>query len=141
MRTSWLLLVLLGVAGGALAEAAVRVVDPGATRFWIAFAAVQILAVFGYSASSLPEWAKWKDITGGDVAIAERRLKILQGMVVALLAGNIAYYGGYYYFALAEIGCFIGAAVAAWGGDKFLTPLLQRLLEIFARVFGKSPTG
>jgi hypothetical protein len=72
------------------------------------------------------------------VAIAERRLKILQGLVVALLAGNIAYYGGYYYFTLAEIACFIAAAVAAWGGDKFLTPLLQRVLELFSRVFGKA---
>jgi hypothetical protein len=40
--------------GGALAEAAARAVDPGAPRFWIAFAAVQLLALFGYAASSCP---------------------------------------------------------------------------------------
>lgn len=138
-RATWWLPFLLLPAAGALAEQAVRSVDASTARFWIAFAAVQLLSVFGYSASSLPEWAKWRDITGGDVAIAERRLRILQGLMVSVLAGNIAYYGGYYYFVLAEIGCFIGAAIAAWGGDKFLTPLLGRLVEIFSRVFGKAP--
>lgn len=137
-RTAWLLLLLLPLAAIA-AEQAVRSIDASSVRFWIAGAAVQVLAVFGWSASSLPELAKWRDTTGGDVAIAERRLKILQGLAVAGLACNIAYYGGYYYLGVAEIGCFIAAAIAAWGGDKFLAPLLQRLVAAFGAIFGKSP--
>lgn len=109
------------------AEKIARSIDAGEIRFWVAFGAVQILAFAGYGASSLPEWAKWVDLEGGAMAIVERRLKILQGLIIALLAGNIAYYGGYYYAMLAEIVCFIGAAVAAYGGDRFLSPLLSRI--------------
>lgn len=109
------------------AEAATHELDAGSWRFWAAFGAVQILWGLGYAGSSLHEWAGWKDTSGGDVAIAERRLKIIQGMVIAALAGNIAYYGGYYYLSVAQVACFIGAAAAAWGGDKFLTPILTRI--------------
>lgn len=109
------------------AEQAVLRIDAGGVRFWAATAAVQMLWLSGYAASSLPEWAQWKDTNGGEVAIATRRLKIIQGMVIAGLSGNIAYFGGFYYFGIAEVGCFIAAAVAAYGGDKFLTPVLGRI--------------
>lgn len=125
-RASWVPPLLLPAVAYAAAQATLAV-DAGTTRFWVALAAVQVLAAFGYAASSLPQWAQWVDDTGGAVAIIERRLKIVQGLVIALLAGNIAYYGGYYYFAMAEIPCFIAAAVAAYGGDKFLSPLLSRI--------------
>lgn len=119
-------LFLLPAVAYAAAQATLAV-DAGSTRFWVALVAVQVLAAFGYAASSLPEWAQWVDDTGGAVAIAERRLKIVQGFMIALLAGNIAYYGGFYYFAIAEIPSFIAGAVAAYGGDKFLSPLLSRI--------------
>src|SRR6266850_8221906 len=99
----------------------------GSPRFWVAGLVVMVLAFSGYAASSLPEWAKWKDESGDAVAISERRLKIIQGLVIAMLAGNIAYYGGFYYLAIAEVACFIAAAVAAYGGDRFLSPLLTRV--------------
>lgn len=121
-----LLLVVVPIAAYA-ADAAVRELDAASWRFWAAFIAVQILWGLGYAGSSLHEWAGWKDRSGGDLAIAERRLKILQGVAVAALAGNIAYFGGYYYLNVAQVACFIGAAAAAWGGDKFLTPILARI--------------
>lgn len=122
----WVALACLPVVAKAAAQATLAA-DAGTPRFWVALGAVQVLAFFGYGASSLPEWAQWKDVTGGDVAIAQRRLKIVQGLMIALLAGNIAYYGGMYYLAGPEIVCFIAAAVAAYGGDKFLSPLLSRI--------------
>lgn len=133
-RQHWILAIALCVpiaayAGATLAEAA------GTWRFWAAFGAVQVLCLFGYAGSSLPEWAQWLDETGGAVAVAERRLKILQRTVVSFLAGNAAYFIGAYgpeAMRLPEIPCFVGAAVAAWGGDKFLSPLL-------ARITGKAP--
>src|SRR5205807_769955 len=111
MALAWLPAAALATAQG------VRMLDGSSPRFWMAFFVVQVLALAGYAASSLPEWAEWKDQTGDPVAIAQRRLKIIQGLVIALLAGNIAYYGGFHYLAVAEVASFIAAAVAAYGGD------------------------
>lgn len=122
----WLPLVAVPLAVYA-ADAVVRTLDASTWRFWGAAFAVQLLWLIGYGASSLPEWAQWRDRTGGDVAIAERRLRIIQRMLLACLAGNVAYYGGYYYYTLAEILCFLAAAVAAYGGDKFLGAVLARI--------------
>lgn len=108
------------------AEGGMRPLD-GSLRFWVAAMAVMVLALAGYSASSLPQWAQWLDDTGGPVVIRERRLKIVQGLVIALLAGNIAYYGGFYYLAIAEVACFIAAALGAYAGDRFLNPLVSRM--------------
>lgn len=124
-RWFWLPVLIWPAAG--LADAAVRTMDASTGRFWFTLAAVQVLSLLGYGTSSLPQWAGWVDETGGIVAVLERRLKIIQGMLIAFLAGNIAYYGGYYYFTLAEIACFGAASIAAYGGDKFLTPLLSRI--------------
>jgi len=99
----------------------------GDVRFWVALIAVQVLWVAGHAASSLPQWAQWLDDSGEPVVVRERRLKIVQGAIVSGLAGNIAYYGGYYYINLAEVACFISAAIAAYGGDRFLTPILGRI--------------
>lgn len=104
-----------------------RALDAGSWRFWAAFVAVQGLAGLGWCASSFPLAAGWIDTTGGPVAHLERRLKVLQGIAIAILAGNLAYYGGFYGAGWAEIYCFGAAALAAYGGDKFLTPLLSRL--------------
>lgn len=114
------------MAPAAVLAEAMRAFDASSGRFWIALAVAQVISLLGYGASSLPQWAGWVDDTGGAVAMLERKLKIIQGLVIAFLAGNIAYFGGLYY-ALAEIPCFGAAALAAYGGDKFLTPLLSRL--------------
>lgn len=116
---SWLLPMLIPTSALAL-DTTVRSMDGGG-RFWVTLFAVQILATLGYAASSLAQWQGWPDGTLGV------RLNIVQGMLTAILAGNIGFYGGYYYFNLAEVVCFITAAVAAWGGDKFLSPLLSRI--------------
>lgn len=120
---------LLGLApfAAVLAGEVQRTLEPGSGRFWFALFAVQVLVAIGHAASSLPDWARWKDTSGGEVAVAERRLKLLQGLVLAALAGNIAYFGGHHYYSLPEIPSFIAAALAAYGGDKFLSPLLSRL--------------
>jgi hypothetical protein len=107
------------------AEAAGRSLD-GSWRFWVTLFAVQILTTLGYGASSLAQLAKWRD------GSLYERLMIMQGFWVAMLAGNIAYYGGFYYLPSMgvitnEVGCFIGAAVAGFGGERFLTPLLFRI--------------
>ena len=115
------------------AESLVRSFDPSAPRFWASLAAVQFLWLLGYTASSLPVWAKWPD-----GALADR-LTILQGVVVSGLAGNVAYYGGYYHVGFAEVVCFIGAGIAGWGGDKFLTPILQRVNAAIGALTGGKP--
>jgi hypothetical protein len=126
MALAWLPAVLA-------AEQRTRPLD-GSLHFWVAAAVVMLLSFAGYAASSLPEWAKWKDESGDPVAISERRLKIIQGLVLGMLAGNIAYYGALYYLAIAEVACFIGAVVAAYGGDRFLSPLLSRVTGRAAQV-------
>ena len=127
---------VLLVPAVALATQATWSADAGTLRFWLAFGAVQACAGWGYTCSSLRQWAGWVDKTGGEVAVMERRLALFQGVAIAFLAGNIAYYGGYYYAGLSEIVCFIGAAVSAYGGDKFLSPLLSR---ITGKVSGERP--
>lgn len=116
-----------------VAYAAVNVFDPTTTRFWVALACVQFIGVMGFCASSLPTFAGWVDSAGTPVEILERRLVILRGLIVAQLAANICYYGGYYYMDITEIGCFIASSVAAYGGDKFLTPLLARITGVSRR--------
>lgn len=123
---SFLLLMAIPAAAFA-AEAVLAKFEPTTMRFWMAFIAVQFLNVLGYAASSLPQLANWVDDSGTNVERLTRRYKIISGCCVAAMAGNIGYYGGMYYVGVAEIGCFIAAAVCAYGGDKFLTPLLARI--------------
>ena len=117
------------------AEQAVRAFEPGTLRFWVTLGAVQMLWLVGYGASSLPAWAKWPDGTMQD------RLMIVSGVITSGVAGNIAYYGGFYYAGFAEIACFIGTGLAGWGGDKFLTPLLGRVVTAFDAILGRAGTG
>lgn len=114
----WIL--LLAVNTAIAAEQTTRHME-GDERFWWTLLAVQVLCSMGYAASSLAQWAGWPD---GSLAV---RLNIVQGGVTAFLAGNIGFYGAYYYFTLAEVASFIAAAVAAWGGDKFISPILSRI--------------
>lgn len=120
-------LILICMSCALLAHAAVAVFDPTTSRFWAACLAVQVLAVIGFGASSLPSLAGWVDCNGTDVERLERKLNIIRGGIVSLMAANICYYGGYYYMGAAEVGCFMAAAVAAYGGDKFIMPLLSRI--------------
>lgn len=125
-RLTWTAPALL-IPAAACAQQAVHALDPGSWRFWAAFGAVQGLAAIGWCASSLARSAGWIDTSGGPVAQLERRLVILQGVAISVLGSNAAYYGGFYGQGWAEIYCFIAAALAAYGGDKFLSPLLSRL--------------
>lgn len=136
-RGAWIAPALL-IPVGALAEQAVRELDASSWRFWFAFGAVQGLAGIGWCASSLARFAGWIDPTGGPLAQFERRLVVLQGVAISVLASNAAYYGGFYGQSWPEIYCFIGAALGAYGGDKFLSPLLQRATSMWAGIFGKS---
>lgn len=105
-------------------------------RFWWAHFFVTVLSLAGWAGSSLPKLAGWVDGM-------KEKLEILQGVVVALISGSIAYYGGFYLLAnfgynVPEIGCFIATIVAAWGGDRFLTPLLDTLADLTKRVTGRT---
>ena len=93
-------------------------------RFWGALLAVQCITALGYFASSLPTWARWLD----DQATMEQRLAVVSGALTAVMAGNVAYFGSLYYMHTAEVSAFISSGVAAWGGDKFLTPILQKIV-------------
>ena len=128
---SGLFLVLVPLAARA-AEQLARDFEPGTTRFWFTLAAVQVLWAIGYAASSLPAWAKWQDGTRLD------RLTIVQGVVVAGMAGNICYYGAFYYMGAAEIASFICSGLAGFGGDKFLAPLIGRLHTAFDAFTGRN---
>ena len=107
-------------------DQSLRIMDPGTSRFWAAMLAVQVLGAVGYCGSNLAQWARWPDGSLLD------RLTIAQGAVTSLLAANFAYYGGFYLLPtwqinLPEIGCFIATPIAAWGGDKFISPILSRI--------------
>ncbi len=113
------------------AEQVVRTMD-GSPRFWVAALAVIVLSLMGWGASSLKTLAGWDETR-------ERRYEILQGVLVSMLAGHTAYYGGYFglpYLPAAiavtvpEVVCFIAAAIAAYGGARFLETLRDVLLVL-----------
>jgi len=94
----------------------------------IQFVAVQGISLMAHGASSLTEWAQWKDDSGTPVELATRRLKVIQGLIISILAGNVAYYGIQFTTEkIDEVPSLILAGVAAYGGDRFLTPILQRI--------------
>lgn len=119
--------VLLVPAVALAADAVLAHFEPTTARFWTAWFAVQVLSAIGYGASSLPELANWVDAEGSAVDRLKRRYKIIQGCLLAVLAGNVGYFGGMYYMGVSEIGCFIATSVCAYGGDKFISPLLSRI--------------
>lgn len=84
----------------------------------------QGLALVGYLASSLPTWAGWLDGT------ALQRLTIIQGAIVAILAGNVAFFLSVE-AGISQILCLLSAAAGGYGGDKVLVPMLNR-------IFGKA---
>jgi hypothetical protein len=95
--------------------------------FWVALIFVQLVTLIGYAGSSLPGWAKWID---GDTrfAILTNRLTILAGLFTSLFAGNVAYYAGFYYLNSPQIACFIAAGLCGFGGDRAVSPMLNRVL-------------
>lgn len=110
-------LAAFGFIGSAMAAQAASFDSRGFLAM-IAFA--QFLSIVGYLASSLPVWAGWLDGT------TLQRLTIVQGVLVAVLAGNFAFFlaveNG-----VSQILSLLGAAAGGYGGDKFLMPLLNRV--------------
>lgn len=105
-------------------------------RFWWAHFFVMVLSCAGWAGSSLPKLAGWVDGV-------RQRLEILQGLIVSLISGSFAYYGGFYLltgygYNPPEVGCFMATILAAWGGDRFLTPLLDTMMGFVRRVTGKA---
>lgn len=106
------------------------------SRFWWTHFFVTVLSLGGWAGSSLPKLANWVDSP-------KAKLEIVQGVVVAGLSGSIAYYGGFYLlsgtsYAVPEVGCFMATIIAAWGGDRFLAPLLNTLSDFAQRVTGRA---
>lgn len=113
------------------ADFTMRSMDLGSPRWWATLAFVQAVILVGYGASSLALWAGWRD---GPLAT---RLTLIQGVLTALLAGNAAYFLGVTAGTLPDIPSMIVAGVAGWGGEKFLTPILQRINDVFSTFIGK----
>jgi hypothetical protein len=109
------------LAAIATEQAAVHALDFGSWRFWVNGAFVLVVALGGWAASSLAQLAQW---TEGWPA----RLKVLQGLVTSVMAGVIAYALAVY-AGTPDIPSMVGAALAGWGGEKFLNPLLERFFS------------
>lgn len=131
MRIEWLFLLAPVIAFAT--ETALHA-DMSTLEFWLTLLCVQGLTMIGYGASSLALWAKWPD------GSLEQRLTIVQGMLVAGLAGNIGYYYSYYSMAFPQIGSFTLAALCSFGGDKFVSPLVTRAVTLFNAALGNGKT-
>jgi len=86
----------------------------------ITFAIVQLISACAYLSASLADWAAWKDSTGTDVERSGRRLKLIQGAMVGLFAGNVVYYAGVA-AGMDGLTGLIGAGVGAYGGERTLS--------------------
>lgn len=115
----------LYVACGIAAAAERRFEEDWSTAvFWGLFGVVQACWIVGYSLSSLPKWGKWID---GSADI-EYKLNIVVGVLFSLVAGNLAYYLGFYEFGWKLLYCICGALAGGFAGEKWLSPLLMRVL-------------
>ena len=92
------------------------------------FLTVQFVSMIGYFAASLSDWAVWNDDSGTPLEQATRRLKLVQGMIVGILTGNVCFYGGTIGLSAETLTGFITAGLGAYGGDRVLTPILQRII-------------
>ena len=86
------------------------------------FAIVQLISACAYMSASLADWAAWKDQEGTDLERSERRLKLIQGAMVGLFAGNVVYYTGVA-AGMDGLTGLIGAGVGAYGGERTLSRL------------------
>ena len=125
-RSTWILTLVPMLAYSAEQTARTLEGDSTTSAFWYLLLAVQVLSLIGHIASSLGEWAQWHDTSGSQLDIKSRRYRLMQGGAVSILAGNIAYFGGYYLVSIGHIEALISSAMAAWAGDRFLTPLMER---------------
>ena len=107
-----------------LALAAERTIESeaGHRGFWLSFVAVQLLTFGGYMASSLPKWAGWRD------ADQATQYAVIAGAIAALLAGNMAYYVGVYYYSLATIGALVAAVGGGFMGEKALALYFEKFV-------------
>lgn len=121
---SIVLLLFVPLAAMAAGET-VKALDFHSGRWWGLFLFVQLITLLGYAASSLSQWAGWIDGT------ILAKLQIIQGVACALMAGNIAFLLGVHYAQVTEVQALIASGAGGYGGDKLLTPLLNR-------IFGKA---
>lgn len=112
------------------AEPITRSLD-GSFAFWVAFSFVQILALIGYAAANLKDWACWHDGTSA------RRLELVQSALVGLVAGNVTYFGTYYWMPMVpglssitvpQVGSFILTIFGGFGGARYLTAIADALI-------------
>jgi hypothetical protein len=126
--SSFARLVLLAPTAAIAAEVGARTLERewASDTFWWLFGGVQLLWAIGYCSSSLPKWGKWID---GDASTADK-LAVVAGVLCALLAGNAAYYLGYYEAGLARLYCLLAAAGGGFMGERYLTPLFSKMMPI-----------
>ncbi len=86
---------------------------------------VLIYIGLGWAAARLPELAAWGD---GDLG---KRLQIIQGMFVSIVAGMVGFFGGRW-AGLPDMGTFICVVVFAYAGTRALDAIFERML---GRVF------
>ena len=124
-------ILLLAVPFAAMAaEQSIKQFDLSSARWWAILAFVQVVTIIGYMASSLSQWAGWIDGT------VLQRMTILQGAIAALMAGNMSYFLGLHYAGLSEVMALMSAGAGGFGGDRFITPVLQRM---FGKATGLPP--
>lgn len=130
-RWVWLLLAVPVLAVAADETAQKLAYDGQTLAFWVLLAGTQVVVLVGHAASSLGAWAQWHDSSGSVQDARVRRYDLLQKLCVSLFAGNLVYLAGVYHLALDHVQAIISAGVASWGGDKFLAPLLGRVVAVF----------
>lgn len=119
---SWWGVALAFVSLAAFADQTVKLVDPQAVPL-VTWGWVLGLAVGGWFASSAPNLASWSD--GEGIELLKKRLEVMRGFAVSMIAGFVAYLLALYSGAPNLLG-FIGVLCAAYGGDKYLAPIAER---------------
>lgn len=112
----------LGLASAAFAASTPRSIDPLSWRWWVTMALLHVVILIAYGAASLPKWANWIEGSRHD------RFTIAQGVLISLVAGNVAWALSYYYANAHEAVSWVMAVLAAYSGDSYLRRQLERLI-------------
>ena len=91
-------------------------------------ALLHVVILIAYGAASLPKWAQWID--GSRL----ERFTIVQGVLISLIAGWLAWMLFYHYGNAHEALCWVMVVLGSYFGEQFLRMVLERYA-------GKLPDG